>query len=126
MYLRKNAESNNKLYVPYDYETADKIIMFQKLAANESKSQMVLDEVWRKFGNFSCSNQNDQIFKEIENEVRFLDGKCAENDTDCLSTVQRIMRSVYALSSLASKPPKSPGRYLGYHISSYTKCLGKV
>ena len=45
-----------------------------------------------------------------------VDDKCSDKDAGCLSNVQRIMRSVYALLFVASKPPKSPGLYLAYHM----------
>ena len=57
------------------------------------------------------------ILNELEKQVGSSDRKCSDNDNDCWSTVQRIMRSIGTLSGIASRPPKSAGHYIAYHWS---------
>ena len=58
-YLRDNVQSQNN-YVPARMNTTENRDLYQKLASNENKTKIFLDNIWKKFGNFS-ENSDMQI-----------------------------------------------------------------
>ena len=77
----------------------------------------VLNKLWKNFGNFPKFPNFGQLFQLLKEEVELFDGKCFDDDSDCMKNADKIKRSVYALLSYARKPPKTPGLYLAYHMS---------
>ena len=100
--------------------------LFAKLLSNETNHQLFMDRIWKQFGNFSSENvpfqdyfyngvkKIDKIMDELSMAVQNIDEKCSKIDP-CYKKIEGSMRSIYALSYLASVPPKSPGQYLSYH-----------
>ena len=76
-YLRKKVESQIEFDVLDSINTTANNILFQKFASKNQITQMVLDIIWMKFGNFSysgISSLNDKILNELERESGLLQG----------------------------------------------------
>ena len=95
----------------------------EKLAANETQTEMFLDKIWINFQNFSkkdISQHHNDIFNSLEEEVKFLDGQSDCSFSDCQKNFCKIVRSIYALNMVASRPPTSPGLYLAYFMGMFS------
>lgn len=116
--MREKVEDNTKLAIPDSFES-EEIEVFAKLATNETQSKFFLDAMWKEFGNYTDkwtweiqSMIIDQLTTELNDTTT---EECSKTD-DCWMIVEKIMRSIYTLTYLASEPPKSPGHYIAYHI----------
>ena len=143
--LREKVEKNDYDYVIYDHDDFRRNVFesyFSSLAKNETKVDMLLDELWYQFGIFTELKSSEKfemimdqkIYKEVitfEN-VSSLDyydyydyyrytteNQCLENET-CWSNVEKMSRSVAALSRVANEP-KYFGNYLSYHVNRLFK-----
>ena len=115
-------EQRTELEVPEWFWSSHKESL-EKLAANQSQSEIFLDKIWMNFQNFSqrdISQHYNDIFKNLEEEVKLLDGKSTCNFSDCQKNFFRIVRSIYALNMVASRPPTSPGLYLAYFMGMFS------
>ena len=87
------------------------------LAKNQNKTKELLNDLWKTHGNFSYTNNFDDVMKPLEDKADHLDEKCSDLDSDCLDYSKKIVRSVQALYVLARQYPLSPGLHLGYHLN---------
>ena len=124
--LREQIEMQNNTDVTYAFRSQnqkDEVAMFSYLASNKTQTDAFLNEIWNRFGKFADNDGNvfgtaqsirETIKYELLDKLTFKK-ECKVSD-DCWPIVERIMRSVLALSLVASQPPNSPGQYLTYHI----------
>jgi hypothetical protein len=122
--LKEQVETQNTIDV-YDYFFESEVKLFSYLASNKTQTDEFLNEMWNKFGKFANNGSSvlnygysiSQLIKsELLNKTDSFEGECLTDN--CWRTVERIMRSVYALSYVASQTPSSPGQYLAYHINT--------
>ena len=131
--LRKQFEMQNNIDVKYAFDlpyTMDgrlEVTLFSYLASNETQTDAFLNEIWNKLGRFA--NNGGSVFSNAQSIRRMIKSellklfptfkeKCLENDDYCWPIVEKIMRSVLALSLAASRTPSSPGQYLAYHMDT--------
>ena len=115
-------EQRTELEVPEWFWSSHKESI-EKLAANETQTEMFLDKIWINFQNFSkkdISQHHNDIFNSLEEKVKFLDAQSNCSFSDCQKNFFKIVRSIYALNMVASRPPTSPGLYLAYFMGMFS------
>ena len=121
-YLRKKSEENNDLTLPPGYRTEKAIVVAEKLAINEKNGKQILDEIWEEYGSFQAFHHYhfwNNFVGKLENQLISTNGSCLPS---CNSTMERHMRSLYALFKVKRTFPSSTGLYLAYH---FNKIFGK-
>ena len=122
--LKEQVETQNTIDV-YGYFFESEVKLFSYLASNKTQTDEFLNEMWNKYGKFANNGSSvlnygysiSQLIKsELLNITDSFEGECLTDD--CWSIVERIMRSIYVLSYVASQTPSSPGQYLAYHINT--------
>ena len=120
-YLRVKVEAGvdkNTMLGMQNYFESEEIDLFAKLATNETQTKIILDAMWKEFGNYTDKQTweiQSMITDQLTTELNDTTEECSEND-DCWMMVEKIVRSIYTLTRLATEPPKSPGHYIAYHI----------
>ena len=118
-FLREKAENLKELTasVPRNslYSEHESVDFIQSLVTNGSTTQ-TLNELWKRYGNFSTKG-TFYLLKEIREDFDFLDGRCSNNDTECMSLVQKVIRSLHALTYVANVSPRPSGLDLAYHMN---------
>ena len=121
--LKKKVEANQipGLNPQRNPLSTENMALLGKLAKDEKQSEAFLEKIWKKSGNFSSLAQVEKIkpvLDELSNQATTLEGNCSKGE-NCWLIVEKMLRSMTLLTSdLQTKPPKSPGLYLAYHIGS--------
>ena len=97
-HLKREAEDQNAFQVPgrgypWGVNTDKNWELFKKLAKNQSKTEELLNDLWKTYGNFSYDNCRDNIMKPLKDEAEHLNEKCSEVDSDdsaCIDYAKKL------------------------------------
>ena len=95
------------------------IDLISKLGKNKTEVQNIMDKMWEKYGKIFEIRRHDRmqmIIEDLEKEKESTDLQCFPNES-CWSTVEKNLRSIYALYEIPSTFPVNPGLYLAYHFN---------